>query len=494
MNLTDLRVVLQCIGKDPPPTVVVIGDVMLDRYIIGEAKRLSPEAPVPVVHQSSERESLGGAGNVVANVKGAGAAAVLVAAIGSDEEGAHVLRMLEEIGVSSAHLLTVPRATTSKTRIVAGTQQLVRLDREDTSPLEEDQERWLIEQVHSSLAAADVCIVSDYGKGVCSPELVRQVIIAAAARDVPVIIDPKGPDFARYAGASCGVPNRSEVSRLLGRKLVSDDDFAIAARELQERFQFGQVLITRSEEGMTLLTDSGVTHIPADAREVFDVSGASDTVVAVMAVALAKGADYESSASLANCAAGLVISKAGTAPIRFDELQSHILSSGSERWDAKLLSEEEVDLLARRSHSQDHRIVFTNGCFELLHQGHMALLQEAAALGDVLIVGLNSDDSVSRLKGPGRPVRNQDDRARVLVGISGVDAVLVFNEDTPLELIRRIRPDVLVKGADYEKNEVVGADFVESYGGKVVLVPIVPGYSTSDAIARIRESESPATL
>lgn len=468
--------------------VLCIGDVMLDRFVYGTVSRISPEAPIPVLQVKREALMLGGAGNVARNINAINAQVCFLSVIGDDEAGRRIAALLDDEERVAPHLLLERgRKTTEKTRFIAESHQLLRADLESTSPIHDTTERTLFDLCAARLESCAVTVLSDYGKGVLTPTLVQQLIRHARAVGRPVIVDPKGRDFSRYHGASLLTPNRAELAG--ATDMPVDDDAAVtaAARHLIGRHGIDAVLVTRSEDGMTLVDRSGtVEQIPATAREVYDVSGAGDTVLAVLAASLAAGASPADAARLANTAAGIVVGKVGTAVVQPHELLHELLDERSAHEHAKLASLPEA--LERIAHWRRAglRVGFTNGCFDLLHPGHVSLLNQARQACDRLIVGLNSDASVQRLKGPERPVQNELARALVLSSMTPVDLVVLFGEDTPRELIAAIRPDVLIKGADYTVETVVGADIVLEAGGKVLLAELVPGQSTSRLVDKAR--------
>ena len=470
-------------------SVMVIGDFMLDRYIWGRCERVSQEAPVPVVRVQSETDCLGGPGNVVMNLYGLQVESLPVGVLGSDAAAERIRTHLSDVGCPLDWFVETPdRPTVQKTRILAQNQQVARVDREVTSPFEPEVYAQVKKHASAALDNADACIISDYGKGVCQPQLLRFVIDTARQRGVPVFVDPKGADFTRYAGASCITPNIAETDHVVRLSSTDDSAMAEAATCLRSDYHLDNVLITRSADGMTLLTEDAVYHIDAQAREVYDVSGAGDTVIAALAMGVACGLGYEWAARLANVVAGIVVGKLGTATVSLDELQHVIQSGGIQHTHSKVMPLR--DLLRRVSvwRSERKKIVFTNGCFDLLHLGHITLLQKARELGDILIVALNSDASIRHLKGEGQPINRESDRALVLAGLGAVDAVVVYDEDTPVELLRLIQPDVLVKGANYRRQEIVGWEIVESYGGEVARIPIVEGHSSSGLVQKVRTS------
>ena len=469
--------------------VLCVGDVMLDRYVYGTVERVSPEAPIPVLRVERETAMLGGAGNVIRNVLALGARARLVAAVGDDAAGEAVRGLLSgENGSTFALITDDARQTSIKTRFLAGNQQILRADEETLAALAGGPREALMEAVGAMVPDTQVVVLSDYGKGVLSGGLAANLIAAARTAAKPVIVDPKGRDYARYAGASVVTPNRSELAEASGMAVRTPEDAVIAARRLLDAHGFDAVIATLGKDGMAVVTAAGaVRHLPAEAREVFDVSGAGDTVVAALAAALGSGAHLVQAAALANVAAGIVVGKVGTAVAYRSEVIDGLRHQDLSEAEAKVMTLapalDRVALWRRRG----FRIGFTNGCFDLLHPGHVSLLASARKACDRLIVAINSDDSVRRLKGAARPIQPETARATVLASLASVDLVVIFSEDTPLRMIEAFRPDVLVKGADYRLEEVVGADFVHSYGGEVHLAPIEPGFSTTATIARIAE-------
>lgn len=470
------------IGRLASSRVVCVGDLMLDAYVEGTVERVSPEAPVPVLAVRREGTMPGGAGNVAMNLAALGVGADVVGVVGDDPDGERLQGLLGSSGrlVASGH-----RRTTLKTRYLAAGQQLLRADRDDTAALSDGEIVAIADAAGQALDGAGALILSDYGKGVVCQPVIDAVLKAAGERGVPVVVDPKGTDFARYRGADVVTPNRAELSAASGQAVDDDDSAVKAARAIIDRCGIGAVLATRGEKGMTLVTPTAVHHLPAQAREVFDVVGAGDTVVAVFAAGLGAGAPLERAAELANIAAGLVVAKVGTAVTRPEELFTALQDSTLHSLEAKILPRASLIDRAEAWRRKGMRVGFTNGCFDILHPGHVSLLAQARAGGDRLIVGLNSDASVARLKGPDRPIQPQTSRAVVLASLSSVDAIVIFDEDTPLDLITTLRPDVLVKGADYSLDQVVGAAEMASWGGEVLLADIVDGHSTSATISRM---------
>jgi len=467
--------------------VLCLGDVMLDRYVYGEVERISPEAPIPVFRIARETTMAGGAGNVARNIAALGARTRLVGVAGNDPEGAELRALLAaEPGVAPAILIDEGRPTTVKTRYVAARQQMLRADRESSQPIAERVRSAMVNLVRQELAEYGVLVLSDYGKGVLSGETLRGVIATARGYARPVIVDPKGPDFTRYRGASLVTPNRRELAAATGMPVDGDAAILAAARKVQDSCGIENVLVTRGESGVTLVLGRGEgLHIPAKPRAVFDLSGAGDTVAATMAVACAAGVPWAEAARLANAAGGIVVGKPGTAVARGDELVAALHAQDLMTGEDKIATlPSALDRIAGWRES-GLKVGFTNGCFDLIHPGHVSLLAQARAACDRLVVGLNSDASVGRLKGEGRPIQSEAARAQVLASLKAVDLVVIFGEETPVRLIEAIRPDVLVKGADYRRDQVVGGDIVESYGGRVLLAEILPGHSTTATLARL---------
>ena len=468
-----------------PPRVLVIGDLMVDRYLWGSCVRVSPEAPVQVVNVAKETHALGGAGNVVANLTALGARTRLVAVVGSDLPGTPVLDLLQRFGVPSGGLVVDPaRPTTFKTRVIASRQQIVRFDLETSNAVPSNLEDELLARFGELLADADVVVLSDYGKGAVTARVARECIAMCSAHGKPVFADPKGTDYSKYHGATMITPNRNEAGAATGIHMVSAEAVSQAGRRLLREHSLQACLITLSEDGMALFDEGSEHHLPTAAREVFDVSGAGDTVVAAVAVATACGLPLLDACRFANRAAGIVVGKLGSATTTLDEIRR---ASEPEQLglDEKVL---DVDTLAEKLvavRALGKSVVFTNGCFDILHAGHVRYLAAARELGDILVVGVNSDVSVRRLKGPSRPINSEQDRALLIAGLASVDYVVTFADDTPLALITRLAPDVLVKGGDYRVQDVVGADFMAQNQGSVRILPFVNGKSTSRVIERI---------
>lgn len=469
--------------------VLCVGDVMLDRFVYGEVSRVSPEAPIPVCRVREENSMLGGAGNVVRNLAALGADAIFITVIGDDDAGTEIEALVStQNGIDPAIFRQPNRRTTVKTRYVADGQQLLRADHETDEEIPDDIAKSVIEGVAARLPGAGAVLLSDYGKGVLSISVTDAVIDMARDAGKPVVVDPKGFDYSRYRGASLLTPNRRELSEASAMRTEGDTGIIAAARHITESCGVDAILATRGPEGMTLVeADGGHYHLAANALEVYDVSGAGDTVAAAMSAALAVGMTLLDAARIANIAAGIVVAKTGTAVASLDEIAAWF--AGQARSDAGTISVGLEEALSRVAswRKQGDLIGFTNGCFDLIHPGHISLLRQARAQCDRLIVGLNSDHSTSRLKGPDRPIQPEAARATVLGAFETVDLVVIFDEDTPVNLIEAIRPDVLTKGADYSLDQVVGGDIVQGYGGRVVLAELTPGESTTGTISRMEK-------
>ena len=469
--------------------VVCIGDVMIDRYVYGSTDRISPEAPIPVLKFTREHSRIGGAANVAANLAVLGASVTLVGVVGNDPTASELQALLAPWSRIERHLLVdAARHTTEKIRFLGGTQQLLRLDKESASPLCPEMVEAALAKVLSVLDEADVVVLSDYAKGVLTPTLTQTVIAAANDRNIPVLVDPKGLDYTKYAGATLITPNLDELSQALHVPLAGNDAIVQGAHKLLELHRIGSVLVTRSEDGMTLVRPGATaSHIASIAREVADVTGAGDIVVAYLAAGLAARVDLLATARLANVAAGLSVARSGAVQIALEDVENEITHQRPLGARAPVFqgATPELRRLLRGWQAKGLRVGLTNGCFDLLHQGHLHSLEQARMQCDVLIVALNSDASVKRLKGADRPIQNDSQRAAVLGALRTVDAVVLFNEDTPQDLVETLLPDILFKGADYEGKFVAGAEAVIRAGGKLVLLPLLAGYSTTAALSRL---------
>lgn len=472
------------VRKLKPASIMVAGDVMVDEYILGDVERISPESPVPVVVARDRLRKLGGAGNVVRNLVTMGARVALFATVGSDNPGRWFKTHCEETGIDSFWLKDdSSRPTTMKTRVVARNQQIVRIDEEHVTPIPQEIEKAVFEDLRSVMPQVGALVLSDYGKGFLSPAILSALIGAAKKHGVPVLVDPKGLDYSKYRGASYITPNVREASLASGIEISSMESLVEAGRILVDQVQGQGVIITRGKDGITLVTRAKAQDFPVKTVEIVDVTGAGDTVISTLALSIASGLSVESAIGLANLAASLVVARFGAASVTLDEM---VESLKLHRRTNKMLLWGDIESVLRNHRMQGHRIVFTNGCFDLFHAGHLAVLRKASELGDVVVVGMNSDRSVGSLKGPGRPIVAQRERVELVSALNFVDYVVLFDEETPLELIRKVKPDVLVKGEDWKGKPVVGQEIVRARGGAVEFVKLVGGLSTTELIRRIR--------
>jgi D-beta-D-heptose 7-phosphate kinase/D-beta-D-heptose 1-phosphate adenosyltransferase len=471
--------------------VAVLGDVMLDRYVFGETSRLAPEAPVPVLRATVEEVTLGGAGNTAYTLAELGGTAELVGVLGQDSAGDKFVSIADRQPRIRLKLLRSPECgTIVKTRFIAGTQQLLRVDVEDTKLIPDRILRSLVKSVRDALKRSDVLILSDHANGVITDAVITETIDTARCLGVPVIVDPKSRNFQRYAGATILAPSAKEAEEATGIECGSDAGAEDAARVISETVGCPHVLVTRGADGLTVLSvrqgERFVEHHPSAACDVINVSGAGDTVVAALALTIGSGASFEIGVQIANVAAGISVGSINFGPECRRRLEQALGTVTSSQTDHKFANLEKAADIARTWQREGKRVVFTNGCFDLIHPGHVRLLQKAKAEGDRLIVALNSDASVRRLKGKGRPIQDQIARSVVMSCVDAVDLVIVFDDDTPMDAITAILPDVIVKGADYAIDQVVGAQFVKSYRGRVTLIPLEEGYSTTQTIQRAR--------
>ena len=470
--------------------VLTLGDIMLDRFAYCGLERISPEAPVPVLQLQRVERMLGGAGNVARNVAALGGTAVLVGLIGTDAAGDEVRAAIRATPrLIDAHVASAARPTSCKTRYIAAHQQMMRVDEEQVRALDAGEEKRLIAAITAMLPDVDAVILSDYDKCVLGAKVTRFAITRARARGIPVFVDPKAKPFRHYRGATCVTPNLAELAFASRLPVASEEEVIAAANRVLREAKAEAVLAKRSDKGMMLVEASGAVHVePARAREVFDVTGAGDTAIAVLALAVAAGYALPEAMRLANTAAGIVVSKLGTATVELDELmfEDSRDTRNEAMLHAKYYSLGQAEALVRQWKSRGYRVGFTNGCFDIVHPGHVGMLARARAECDRLVVALNGDASVSRLKGPSRPINALGDRCAVIAGLESVDAVISFDDDTPLELICRLKPDVLMKGADYTVETTVGAPEVMSWGGRVALIDLVEGHSTSKVIDRLQ--------
>lgn len=465
-------------------TVAVLGDVMLDRFVYGDVSRISPEAPIPVLLKSDEAEMLGGAGNVARNIATLGGTPILIAVVGDDAAGHQISDGMGR-GITSSVAVVPGHVTAVKTRFVSGQQQILRLDHERPTPMDADLTADICARLDKALETAQVLILSDYGKGLLTTQVIAHAIATARTRELPIVVDPKTDDLRIYAGATIVTPNAKETSLATGIAVTDDESATAAATQVVETSGIDGILLTRGPKGMSLMAPAqghdGVLHIPTAARNVFDVSGAGDTVVATLALMLGYAAPLEDAARLANRAAGIAVGKRGTAAVGAQELftqnERAFMSTVETDWSR-------VAATVQAWQAEGLRVGFTNGCFDLVHPGHVTLLDKARAQCDRLVVALNTDPSIARLKGPMRPVQEQASRLAVMSSIRSVDLVTAFGEDTPVELITAILPDIIFKGADYTVETVVGGDIVMANGGQVILIPLEDGHSTSRLVSR----------
>ena len=464
--------------------ILVIGDIMLDTYYYGNVDRISPEAPVPVFRKNNDRSVPGGAANVAANLIAAGQNVSMLSIVGEDEAGTKLINILKGQNINTDLVLPINRRTTEKIRFLASNnQQVLRLDIEDTEPLPDAYCKKYDTLLEENLSTFDLIIISDYLKGVLTYDFTQIVIKKAKEHNIPVIIDVKDKKSEKYAGATLLKPNLKELRELTGKAAETDNDIISASEGLRKARDVQYVLTTLGARGMVFAGDSEPYLIPAFGQEVFDVTGAGDTTIAYLGACMANGFAMREAVDIANLAAGIQVSKVGTSSVYWSEIRNKLVEQ-TEAVEHKMISNEAIKYF-RKDHEKQ-KIVFTNGCFDILHVGHIRYLQEAARLGDVLIVGLNSDSSVKRLKGSERPINNENERAEMLVALGFVDYVMIFDEDTPLELIKTIRPDVIVKGGDYTPDNVVGKKEVEENGGKLVIIPFIEGKSTTNIIDKLK--------
>ncbi len=464
---------------------LVIGDVMLDRYLMGEVSRISPEAPVPVVLLKSQQDRAGGAANVAANLSLLGIKTHIIGCVGNDGEASILLDLMSQVSIDSKSIIhSRQRPTIAKTRILGGHQQMMRLDQESNAVFTKDENAQLLDAINQQLALKPaIVILSDYAKGLLGADICQHVIAQCNAKGIPVLVDPKGHDYSKYRHATALTPNKKETAEACATS-IHDPDLISKADTLKNKLNLQFLVVTRGEEGISLI-DSHAHLLPATAKQVFDVSGAGDTVIATLAAGLMYALSPLEALQLANIAAGVVVGKVGTVPINRDDLIEALTSEQTSEQAHKVCDLPQLLHKVMLWKKANQKIVFTNGCFDLLHAGHVTYLEAAKKRGDRLILGLNTDRSVSALKGPTRPIVSENDRARVLAALEAVDAVILFDEDTPLNLINAIKPDVIAKGSDYTADQVVGGKEVESWGGEIALIDLVEGRSTSNIIKKM---------
>jgi D-beta-D-heptose 7-phosphate kinase/D-beta-D-heptose 1-phosphate adenosyltransferase len=463
------------------PNILVIGDLMVDHYLWGSCDRISPEAPVPVIDIKNESTVLGGAGNVINNLISLNANVGVLSVVGDDEVAEEVKYLIDATDAKSYLVLQKGRKTSKKSRIMASKSQVVRYDHESKNNISFDSADKIYAKLQEIINAYDIILLSDYGKGVLTKHLSKQIIAFANKCNKKVIVDPKGKDYSKYKGAYFLTPNKKEAEIAAKVDIESEDTLKQALVELKNVAKLQLSIITLSENGIAILKDNEVITKPTVAREVYDVTGAGDTVLASLGYALSKDVDIETAVEFANLAAGVVVGKLGSATVSLDEIEEYKASLHKSSIELHIKTRKEIKRIAKRARENKKRVVFTNGCFDILHKGHVSYLNTAKSFGDILIVGLNSDDSVRRLKGKDRPINTQDDRAYILSALESVDYVVIFDEETPYELIGKVKPDILVKGADYAGKEIVGSDIAK----ETKLVTFVDGKSTSSTIDKI---------
>jgi D-beta-D-heptose 7-phosphate kinase/D-beta-D-heptose 1-phosphate adenosyltransferase len=472
--------------RNKKPTILVVGDLMIDHYLWGKCERISPEAPVQVVAIEKETAVLGGAGNVIHNLSALGAEVSVLSVIGDDSNAEELKSMLSDIEVDIEGLVVQNgRDTSKKSRIIASQQQVVRYDKESTDDISKTSQLEIVKNFKRMISTVDMVLLSDYGKGVLTNELTRILIDVANKHEKKVLVDPKGEDYTKYSGAYLLTPNKKEAIEASNINIKDEKTLVDAIIKLKDECSLSIGLITLSEDGIAIYDDELRTH-PTVAREVYDVTGAGDTVIASLGFSLACGYDIDKAEKFSNLAPGVVVGKIGSATATLNEIIEYESSLNKSTSDSHIKTLEEITLLSSELKKRGKKVVFTNGCFDILHVGHVKYLEEAKSYGDVLILGLNSDESVSRLKGPTRPVNTEDDRAYILASLEAVDYVVKFYDDTPYELIKAVQPHILVKGGDYEGKEIVGQDIAD----ELRLVQFVDGKSTTKTIARIQEGEN----
>ena len=472
--------------KNENPKILVIGDLMIDHYLWGKCERISPEAPVQIVNIDKESSVLGGAGNVINNLRALGSRVDVLSVVGDDYVANELKALLENIKVQSNMLIIEQnRKTSKKSRLIASQQQVLRYDNESIEDISSASEKEIINKLSANISNYDVVILSDYGKGVLTTKLTQEIISISNKNKVKVFVDPKGKDYSKYKGAYTLTPNKKEAIEASNILINDNESLEKAIKKLKEECELEVSLITLSESGIAIFDDN-LRIKPTVAREVYDVTGAGDTVIASIAFAIANHMKIDDAIQFANLAAGVVVGKIGSATASLDEIYEYESSLNKSNSSSHIKSFEEIEILAKKLHDKGKKIIFTNGCFDILHAGHVKYLEEAKSYGDVLILGLNADSSVRKLKGPTRPINNQDDRAYILASLESVDYVVIFEEETPYELIKLIQPNILVKGGDYEGKDVVGQDIAQ----ELRLVQFVDGKSTSKIIQRIQNNET----
>ena len=471
------------INIDKKPNILVIGDLMIDEYLWGSCERISPEAPVQIVDIKNESKVLGGAGNVIENLISLGSNVGVLSVIGNDDIGNEIEKMLEAKRVNSFLVRQEQRNSSKKTRLMASHSQVVRYDKESKDNISSKSIEFLTKKFKEEIENYDIVLLSDYAKGVLTEELVKNIISFSKQKNKKVLVDPKGEDFSKYKGAYFLVPNKKEAEIATNIKIEDDKSLEESLEKLKDNLDLSLSLITLSENGIAIYENKKVTVKPTVAKEVFDVTGAGDTVLASLGFALSLGEDIYTSVEFANIAAGIVVGKLGSATATIDEIEEYQVNLNKKTIEYYIKSFDEIEKVCEKLKNENKKIVFTNGCFDILHRGHVSYLNSAKSFGDVLILGLNSDESVKRLKGEDRPINNQEDRAYILSALECVDYVVIFDEDTPFELIKKVQPDTLIKGADYKGKEVVGSSIAK----ETILVDFIDGKSTTKTIEKIQK-------
>ena len=487
--MTDLQKFISTVDKLKTGRVLCIGDVMLDRFIYGTVDRISPEAPIPIFKSENQDIMLGGAGNVARNIAGLGANIRFISVVGNDQAGRDLTTEIGKLTDLDARLITdSSRKTSIKTRFIASNQQMMRADDETTSPVDNKIKNLIMDAVTPALEDYSTIVLADYGKGILANGIAEEIIQLAKLGGIPVVVDPQGRDYNVYMGASLVTPNRKELRDATGLNSNNTEEIVTAATQLARKSGIESVLVTRSGDGMTLVKNANnYSHYPAKAKEIFDVSGAGDTVVACIGTAISAGLSLEEAVTLSNIAAGIVVGKLGTAVAYSDDMIASLRQQTQITYAGKVLDFNSASDKTSLWRSSGNKIGFTNGCFDLLHPGHIALLNQAKASCDKLVVALNSDESIKRLKGKERPIQNQSARASVLASMEAVDLVILFEEDVPSHIINKLRPDTYIKGADYTVEELPEAELVKQYGGKIILADILDGFSTTTTIGQVKK-------
>ena len=477
----------ECIKLLSKAKVLCVGDIILDKFVYGDVERISPEAPIPVFNIKSDKLMLGGAGNVASNLSGLGAKTRFITVIGNDLAGNDVKKLIAAIPNMTATLIhEKERRTSIKTRYIAGGQQMMRTDDETIALIQKKTKQRILKLIDSALNNYNILVIADYAKGVLTPELIKKLITLAKKAKIPVIVDPQGNNYKFYKGVDIVTPNRKELSLATGMPANNDKQIRLAANKLIAEHNIKSILATRSGDGMTLINSTSFNTYKAEAQEIFDVSGAGDTVVATISASLSAGIDLKQAVQLANISAGIVVAKTGTAVAYASDIVEALGKRRSETEKTKILSIKSVVDRAKDWRAQKLKVGFTNGCFDLLHPGHIATINAAKMACDKLIVGLNSNASVQRLKGDQRPIQSEEIRAQILSSLMNVDAVLVFSEDTPVKILEKLKPDVFIKGGDYKIQMLPEATTVQAYGGKIILTSLLKGYSTTATISKFK--------